>query len=138
MIRSLFAVLAGFFFIAALSFGADALLRATAPSAFDAVGRTDSLPLLLLTLAYVGVFAVSGCYLTARVAPNRPMLHALVLGLLGLVLQAAGTWAMWDTAPAWYHLASLSLVLPFAWLGGRMREVELARGDRPVPRPLRL
>ena len=131
MLRSIGVILLGFVLIGALSFGADAVLKAGIPGAFDAGGRVRSTPVLLLIMAYVGLFAASGCYLTARLAPARPMRHALVLGALGLAFNAAGTVALWDTAPAWYHLASLALVMPYAWLGGRLREIEL----RHVPEP---
>ncbi|HEU0054362.1 MAG TPA: hypothetical protein VFQ39_14340 [Longimicrobium sp.] len=125
MLRSIVAVVAGFLFIGALSFGTDAIVRSAMPGAFDAAGRTDSVPLLLFFIVYVGVFAVAGCYLAARLAPSRPMRHALVLGVLGLVFNVAGTVAMWDTAPAWFHVVSLLLVMPYAWLGGRLRERQL-------------
>lgn len=125
MIRSIAAVGAGFLFIALLSIGADSVLRSLAPSAFDASGRTDSPAILLLVLAYVGVFAVSGCYLTARLAPNHPMRHALILGAVGLVFDVVGTVVLWNTAPAWYHLLALTLVMPYAWLGGHIRERQL-------------
>ena len=131
MLRSIAAVLAGFVFIAALSFGADAAQRSLAPGFFDASGRMEDPSALLLVLAYVGVFAVTGCYLAARLAPRRPMLHALVLGSLGLVFNVVGTVAMWDTAPAWYHLTALALVMPYAWIGGRLRERELERTGAP-------
>ena len=127
MKRSILAVGAGFVLIAALSFGTDAMLRAAWPGAFDAAGRSVDLRLLLLTIAYVGVFATAGCYLAAALAPARPMRHALVLGALGLVFTAVGTAAQWDSAPAWYHAVSLALVLPYAWLGGRLREREFTR-----------
>ena len=127
MLRSIAAVLVGFVLIAALSFGADAVLRQAMPEAFDASGRVESSAVLLLIMGYVGLFAVTGCYLTARLVPRRPMLHALVLGALGLAFNVAGSVAMWDTAPAWYHAASLALVMPYAWLGGRLHEVELER-----------
>ncbi|CAA9303943.1 MAG: hypothetical protein AVDCRST_MAG40-543, partial [uncultured Gemmatimonadaceae bacterium] len=119
---SIVAVAVGFVLIAALAFGTDALLRAALPGSFDASGRITSTPLLLLTLAYVGVYAVAGCYTAAALAPGRPMRHALVLGALGLVFTALGTAAAWHSAPAWYHAVSLLLVLPYAWLGGRLRE----------------
>lgn len=127
MKRTVLAVAAGFVLIAALSLGTDAMVRAAWPDAFDAAGATSSVPMLLLSLAYVGVFATAGCYLTASLAPNRPMRHALILGALGLAFNVAGTAAMWHTAPAWYHVAALALVLPYAWLGGRLRERELTR-----------
>ena len=126
MRRSIVAVAVGFVAIAVLSFGTDALVRAAAPGAFEAGGRTDSVPLLLLTLVYVAVYAVAGCYLAASLAPARPMRHALVLGASGLAFTGLGTVLAWDTAPAWYHIVSLAMVLPYAWLGGRLRERQLA------------
>lgn len=127
MKRSVLAVGAGFVLIAVLSFGTDLLVRAALPDAFDATGRTGSVPLLLLTLAYVGVYAVAGCYMAAALAPSRPLRHALVLGALGLAFTTAGTLATWDTAPPWYHAVALLLVLPYAWLGGWLRQRALVR-----------
>lgn len=128
--RSVLAIVVGFVFIALLSFGADALLRSALPGAFNAAGRTDSVNVLLLTLAYVAVFAVAGCYLTARLAPSRPMWHALVLGLLGLIFTIVGTIAMWDAAPPWYNIVSLVLVMPYAWIGGKLAEHTRAPGGK--------
>lgn len=127
MWRSVMAIVVGFLFIGLLAFGADAVLRSAMPSAFDASGRVTSVPILVLTLVYVGIFAIAGCYLAARLAPNRPMRHALILGVLGLIFNIAGTYAMWDTAPAWYHVIALALVMPYAWIGGRIRERQLER-----------
>jgi hypothetical protein len=125
MIRSILAIAAGFISIGLLAFGADAVLRNVMPGAFSPAGRVDSVPVLLLIMSYVLVFAVAGCYLTARLAPNRPLKHALILGALGLIFNIAGTIALWHTAPAWFHLISLLLVMPAAWLGGRLREAQL-------------
>jgi len=125
MARSIIAVVAGFVFIGALSFGADAVMRNKMPEVFGASGRVDSAPVLLLMAAYVMVFAVAGSYLTAFLAPRNPMKHALVLGALGLIFNIAGTIALWETAPAWFHIISLLLVMPYAWLGGRLREMQL-------------
>jgi hypothetical protein len=125
--RSILAIVVGFLLIGALAFGADAVVRSAVPGAFDVAGRTDSVPLLLLSLAYVGIFATAGCYLTARLAPNRPMRHALILGLLGLILNVVGSVQMWDSAPAWYHVVAIAMVMPYAWLGGWLRERQLAR-----------
>jgi hypothetical protein len=127
MLRSIAAVVAGFVFMAALSIAANLVLQAVLPGAFDAAGRVESTPVLLLIQAYVAAFAITGCYLAARLAPSRPMLHALVLGVLGLIFNIAGSVAMWQAAPAWYHVIALLLVMPYAWIGGRMREVEQVR-----------
>ena len=127
MARSIGAIVLGFVLIGLLSVGADAVLRAAAPGAFDATGRVDSVPVLLLMLGYVAVFAIAGCYVTARMAPAHPMRHALILGALGLAFNVAGSIALWDTAPVWYHVVALALVMPLAWTGGRLREIELSR-----------
>lgn len=128
MIRSIGAILAGFLFIGVLSFAASALVQSALPGAFDAAGRTESVPILLLSQAYVAVFAIAGCYLAASLAPSAPMRHALILGALGLVFNVAGSIAMWDTAPVWFHLLAIGLVMPYAWLGGRLRELQIERG----------
>ena len=127
MLRSAIAIMLGFVYIGTLSFGADALLRAVLPDAFGAGGAVDGTAILLLITAYVGLFAISGCYLAARIARVHPMRHALFLGLLGLIVNAMGTITLWDTAPAWYHAISLLLVMPYAYAGGRLREMELSR-----------
>lgn len=136
MWRSVLAIVVGFIVIALLAFGADGILRSAVPDAYDPTGRVTSVPILILSLAYVGIFAITGCYLAARLAPGNPMRHALILGALGLVFNIAGAAAMWDTAPAWYHATAIALVMPYAWIGGRIRERQLARGNYPGPAPL--
>lgn len=124
MSRSLLAVITGFLLIATLSVGTDMVLRMAVPSLFEVDGSTTSAPILLLTIAYVGLYATLGCYLTARMAPSAPMRHALVLGVLGLAFNVAGAVSIWAQYPVWYHVMSLLLVMVWAWLGGRMREQE--------------
>lgn len=129
--RSVAAVVIGFVVIGVLSFGASAAMRAAMPGGFGPGGSTSEPAILLVTLAYVTLFAAGGCYLAARLAPRRPMAHALALGVLGLLFNVAGTVATWSAYPAWYHVAALLLVMPSAWLGGWLRERELGR--RPPP-----
>jgi hypothetical protein len=129
--RSVLAVAAGFVFIAAMSLGTDSVVRQLAAGAYDSAGRVESVPILLFTLLYVGLFAVTGCYLAARLARKHPMRHALILGGIGLAFNIMGSAMMWHTAPGWYHLTGLALVLPYAWVGGRLRERELARFAEP-------
>ena len=133
--RSVVAIVVGFVLIAVLSFGTDAAVRAAFPGSFGPNQATTDRGILLASILYVGLFAVVGCYVTARLAPRRPMAHALVLGLLGLLFSIGGTIAMWDSAPAWYHVVQLALVMPWAWLGGWLRERELRR-DAAAAAPL--
>ena len=131
--RSVGAVVLGFVLIGALAVGTDAMMITTVlPGMYDASGATRSVPLLLFTQLYVGAFATFGCWLAARLAPSRPMRHAIALGLLGLAFNAMGTAARWEQAPVWYHALALALVMPYAWLGGWLRERQLERRGAPA------
>jgi hypothetical protein len=133
VVRSIIAVVVGFLVIGALAFGTDAILKSAVPGVFGPDDRVESVTWLLVIQLYVFVYAVFGCWLTARLAPTRPMRHALILGALGLVFNLAGTIALWDKMPAWYHIVALALVMPAAWVGGRIRERQLARGSGMPP-----
>ena len=123
--RSVVAVVVGFLVIGMLAIGTDAIVKAAVPGVFGQDDRVDSVPWLLIIQLYVFVYAAFGCWLAARMAPNRPMRHALILGVLGLAFNIAGTIALWDRMPAWYHILALALVMPAAWVGGRIRERQL-------------
>jgi hypothetical protein len=127
MLRSIGAIVLGFLLIGTLAMGTERAIIQTLPEYFDTNGRTDDVALLLATLAYVFLFATLGCWVTARLAPARPMRHALILGALGLAFNVAGSIAMWHTAPVWYHVVGLGLTLPAAWLGGWIRERQVGR-----------
>ena len=127
-LRSIGAVIAGLLFIVILSTLADVVMHATGifPPWFTPMA--DSL--FLLALAYRSLFSILGCYLTALLAPNRPMLHALILGGIGVVLSTAGAAATWnkgpELGPRWYPIALIILALPLAWLGGKIRLAQVS------------
>jgi hypothetical protein len=121
-VRSIGAVAVGFLFIAVLSFGSDILLRVTFPDDVNVPVRIVSSRVLLLSLISAAVYATVGCYLTARLAPARPMWHALVLGALVLIFTVINADVLWILAAMWYKLASLVIVLPCAWVGGWLAE----------------
>src|SRR5882672_11609314 len=84
VLRRIGAVLAGLVAIFVLSIATDVALHATGVFPPWEVRMSDAL--FLLALSYRIVYGVAGCYLTARLAPDRPMLHALALGAVGVVL----------------------------------------------------
>jgi hypothetical protein len=124
--RSILAVAAGFLFIAVLAGGTGAARGAAGYLPANGEPMMDTGP-VLLEAAYVALFAIAGCWLAARLAPSRPMRHALVLGLLGLAFNVVGAIATWGQRPDWAMLLNLALVMPYAWLGGRLREMQLGR-----------
>jgi hypothetical protein len=126
-VKSIGAVVAGALVAILLSIGSDAVMRAAGFFTGDGQAMANG-PFLFATI-YRTVYGVAGAYLAALLAPNRPMMHALVLGILGLVASVAGAVAMWNKLPAmgprWYALALVVLALPPAWLGGKLRVLQL-------------
>ena len=121
--RSVGAVFSGFLAVVVLSIGTDMLMQATGLFPPFSEPQKFTTPLLLAAMIYRAIYGVLGGYITALLAPRRPMVHALVLGAVGLLLSVAGAVVMRDQGHAWYSLALIVLALPSAWLGGR-----LARG----------
>ncbi|HVE79536.1 MAG TPA: hypothetical protein VNA89_11765 [Gemmatimonadaceae bacterium] len=133
MLRSILAVAAGFLVTVLLAVGSDYLLMAAMPGAFSPDGRVERTSLLLFALAYGALFAVAGAYVTGRLAPGRPVTHALILGAIALALSIVVSASRWDNAPAWYNLAALAVILPAAWAGGTLA-MRHRPGDATPPR----
>lgn len=132
ILRSIGALFAGFLVVFILSLGTDVVLHAT--GVFPPWGEPMSDSRFLLATVYRILYAVAGSYVTGRLAPHRPMKHALLGGVVGLVLSTLGAVATWDRGPEfgphWYPLALVATALPCAWAGGRLRtrQLEADRG----------
>ena len=129
--RSIGAVVAGIVVGAVLSIVTDILLRSA--GIFPALGVRMADSLLALATAYRIVYSVLAAYVTARLAPRRPMFHALVGAFIGIVVAAIGAIVTWNAGPQygphWYPIALIVLGLPTAWAGGRIREAQMARAN---------
>ena len=125
--RSVGALFAGFVVVVILSIGADIALRAA--GIFPPLGQIMSDALLGVATVYRSVFAVVGSYVTARLAPDRPMQHALIGGAIGLGLSIVGAAMAWNKVatmgPHWYPLALVVTAMPCAWIGGKLRVMQL-------------
>ena len=121
--RSTGAVLLGFFAVVVLSLGTDQVLHVL--DVYPPWGQPMREPgLNLLALAYRTVYGVAGGYIAARLAPHNPIRHAVVLGVVGLILSLAGAIATipMDLGPAWYPIALALTALPGSWLGGALHD----------------
>ena len=124
ILRSIGAVLAGFIFIGVTHTGTDAILEnvGVLPRGNLHVGTG----LILLVIGYRAVFSLIGCYITAWLAPNRPLKHALALGIVGVVLSTVGAivTANMNLGPSWYAWTLVAIALPIAWLGGKLYQLK--------------
>lgn len=118
LLKSIGSVFAGLVLIFALSHITDFVLEKTKLMVipFD----KNPLWLMLFVTFYRLVYVTAGTYLAARLAPDRPMLHAMILGGVGCVLGILGAIAMWDLGSHWYPVSLIVLGWPAAWLGGKI------------------
>jgi hypothetical protein len=121
-LRSIGAVLAGLLFIFIVTTIVDVVLHAT--GVFPPWGKAMSDGLFGVATAYRIVISIAGCYIAARLAPDRPMTHALWLGAIGVVISAIGAAVTWNKGaefgPHWYPLLLVVVAMPCAWVGGKL------------------
>ncbi len=126
-LTSIGAVVAGFVAVFVLSLGTDVVMHIA--GVFPQLGQPMSDALFVLATLYRTVYCIAGSYIAARLAPNRPMEHALVLGVLGLIVSITGAVVTWNKGPAfgphWYPLVLIVTAIPCAWVGGRLRIMQL-------------
>lgn len=123
--RSTAAVVIGFVSVAVLSLATDQLLHVLQVYPPWGEPMYDA-SLNLLALSYRIVYTIVGGYLTARLAPNAPMRHVIVVGILGLMAATAGALAaitMADLGPDWYPIALAVTAFPCVWIGGVLHRV---------------
>ena len=127
--RSIGAVVAGIIVGASLSILTDILLRSA--GIFPPLGVRMADSLLALATAYRAFYSALAAYVTARLAPSRPMFHAIVGAVIGIVVATIGAIVTWNAGPQygphWYPIALIVLALPTAWAGGRIREAQIAK-----------
>jgi len=125
--KSLWAVVAGVLAIIIVTTLVDIALHAA--GVFPSTGQPLSDGLAALATFYRIVISIGGAWLTARLAPNKPMKHTMILGIVGLALGLVGVVATWnlDLGPRWYPIALAVLAIPQCWAGGKIYEMQSAR-----------
>ena len=122
--KSVWAVVAGLLVIVILSTGIDAIMHAM--HVFPPIGQPMSDGMFAWATAYRVIISIFGCYVAARLAPNRPMTHALWLGVVGVVISGIGAIVTWNKGPAfgphWYPIVLILVSIPCAWVGGKIYE----------------
>ena len=129
IIRSIAAVLAGLIFIFITHSGMDFILESL--GIFMSPHENFHTTWMVVTaFIYRTLLSIAGGYLTARLAPSRPMTHALALGTIGLIFctVAATVLIPMNISPTWYPIALALVAVPSGWLGGKLAE-------KAIPKP---
>jgi hypothetical protein len=121
--KSIWAVVAGVLVIIIVTTVVDIALHAL--GVFPPMDQPLDDRLSVLATSYRIVISIGGAWLTARLAPAKPMKHALILGLVGTVLGLVGVVATWNRGlgPRWYPIALAVLAIPQCWVGGKLYEM---------------
>ena len=131
MWRSILAVIAGSITWMVTALGTDAVVMSLFPHWYNNGGRVESVPVLLFAASYSLLFSVLGGYVTALIARRSEVKHAFILGVLQLLMGIMATIKFWDTAPAWYHVTFLALLIPANLLGGQLRVMQKHKTGQP-------
>jgi hypothetical protein len=121
------ALFTGFVAGIVLSLGTDLGLHAV--GLWPSLGQAMPGQLLLFATVYRTIYGIIAAYIVARLAPSRPLAHALIGGAIGTVVSIAGAAATWNRGlgPHWYAIALVFVALPSAWVGGKLRLTQLER-----------
>jgi hypothetical protein len=127
MKRSVWAVAAGLVTIIVVTTVVDVILHAV--RVFPPMDQPIDNVRALIATSYRIAISIGGAWLTASLAPDRPMKHALILGALGTVLGLVGVVATWNLGlgPRWYPIALAVLAIPQCWVGGKIHEMGKTR-----------
>ena len=121
-IASAAAVIVGFAVPAFASVAANAVMHAT--GIFPPVPEVMSNSLFAVAAAYRAIFTVAGGYVTARLAPSRPMRHVWILAGIGFAAGLSSLTVYFnggaEVGPAWYAISIPVEAIPCVWLGGRL------------------
>lgn len=115
-LRSIWAVAAGVLFIIIVTTLVDIVMHVTGVYPDNKLTHG----LALVASSYRLVISIVGAWLTAKLAPARPMKHALILGGVGTLLGTIGAVATWNLGlgPRWYAVSLAVLAIPQCWFGG--------------------
>lgn len=117
-LKSIWAVFAGFAATGILSMLMDLVLQKTGVMKTDPF-VANPVWLIATIILYRTIFNTFGFYVTARIAPDKPMKHVLILATICIVLSLGMLVVMWNIPPRWYPVSLMLLTLPAAWLGGK-------------------
>jgi hypothetical protein len=125
--KSIWAVVAGVLVILVVTTLVDIALHAV--SVFPPMNQPIGDALAVLATSYGIVISIGGAWLTARLAPDKPMKHALILGYVGVILGLVGVVATWNLGlgPRWYPISLVVLAIPQCWAGGKIYELRSGR-----------
>src|SRR5262245_59926766 len=91
ILKSIWAVVAGFFSVAVLSIVTDMISEMTGVFPPQTQPQAYTSLMLFSALVYRSVYTVIGGYIVAKLSPSKPMKHAIILAVIGTLAAIGGT-----------------------------------------------
>lgn len=120
--KSIGVMLLAFVVNALLSVVTDFLLESIGVLPDPSKGLFDT-SAIILVLSYRAMYTILAGFLVAKLAPGKPMLHAVLLGIIGttITLLAVSSPSFADKAPLWFGYSLAAITIPCMWLGARIQ-----------------
>ena len=119
MLKSIGAVVAGVIVIVVLSVVTDMLLEKIGFFPSPSQGLFDT-NLLVIALLYRTAYAAAGGYVSARLAPSKPLKHVKALLIIGTFFGILGVIGGWNLSQHWYPISLVITSAVAVWFGGKM------------------
>jgi hypothetical protein len=74
----------------------------------------------LLWIAWETMSMVAAGFVTARLAGSSHVVHATVMGAIQAIVTLWAMLSVRNDEPLWFWLTGIVLMIPAAWLGGRL------------------
>jgi hypothetical protein len=120
VLRTFLALFAGFLTMAIMVGVATAVLMKCVPEWVGAPGHPRA-GYIFVNLGYSFAAAIAGGYITAWIARNNPLIHALALALIVLLLAALSALQQRGQQPIWYQLTLIAMTPAGVFIGGVLR-----------------
>ncbi len=110
ILKSIWSILAGFLAVIILSIVSDMV-----------IGHFMGTPPLVIAFIYRSLYTILGGYITASLAPTRPMKHIIIAMIIGGILGVLGAIGNWKLGTHWYPVAIAMTGPIFVFLGGELK-----------------
>ncbi len=121
VLHTFLTLLGGFAVMAMILALTTALSRWVSRQANSADGKTIPPTAMLWSLGATLVAAISGGYVTATLATDNPLIHALALAIIVLLLSAMSAIQSRGSYPIWFSLLMVALAPCAVVAGGLLR-----------------
>lgn len=120
MLRGILGIIAGWLAWGLVAVPCTTLLMSLFPDNFGPDGSTRHAGMLLTMLVLSVFYSMTAGAVAALIASEETWKYVWGLAIVNLVTGTLVQSSAWNTAPPWYHIIFLIMVVPATLIGGRL------------------